>query len=189
MATPKAPAKKAAAKPAAKKTPVKKAAAPKAAKPAAKKAAAPKAAKPAAKKAPTKTAVAPKAAKPAAKKAPAKKVVAPKAAPKAVGPVKARYSKSQIVQEIADITSVARKEVGKMLEHLEDIIARHLSPKGPGEFVLPGILKINTIKKPAKKARKGVNPFTGEEQMFKAKPASTAVKVRPLKKLKEMAGK
>lgn len=167
MAAKKAPAKKAAAKPAAKK------AAPKAAaKPAAKKVAA----KPAAKKA-------------APKKAAVKKVVAPKAAPKAAGPVKARYSKSQIVQEIADITSVARKEVGKMLEHLEDIIARHLSPKGPGEFVLPGILKINAIKKPAKKARKGVNPFTGEEVMFKAKPASTAVKVRPLKKLKEMAAK
>ena len=167
MAAKKAPAKKAAAKPAAKK------AAPKAAaKPAAKKVAA----KPAAKKA-------------APKKAVVKKVVAPKAAPKTAGPVKARYSKSQIVQEIADITSVARKEVGKMLEHLEDIIARHLSPKGPGEFVLPGILKINAIKKPAKKARKGVNPFTGEEVMFKAKPASTAVKVRPLKKLKEMAAK
>ena len=168
MAAKKAPAKKAAAKPAAKKAAPKKAA-----KPAAKKVAA----KPAAKKAAPK-----KAAKPAAKK-----VVAPKAVAKPSGPVKSRYSKSQIVQEIADITSVARKEVGKMLEHLEDIIARHLSPKGPGEFVLPGILKINAIKKPAKKARKGINPFTGEEVMFKAKPASTAVKVRPLKKLKEMA--
>jgi nucleoid DNA-binding protein len=170
MAAKKAPAKKAAAKPAAKKAAPKKAA-----KPAAKKVAA----KPAAKKAAPK-----KAAKPAAKK-----VVAPKAVAKPSGPVKSRYSKSQIVQEIADITSVARKEVGKMLEHLEDIIARHLSPKGPGEFVLPGILKINAIKKPAKKARKGINPFTGEEVMFKAKPASTAVKVRPLKKLKEMAAK
>jgi nucleoid DNA-binding protein len=163
----------------------KKAPAKKAAKPAAKKAAPKKvAAKPAAKKAAPKKAAPKKAAKPAVKK-----VVAAKAVAKPTGPVKSRYSKSQIVQEIADITSVARKEVGKMLEHLEDIIARHISPKGPGEFVLPGILKINTIKKPAKKARKGVNPFTGEEQMFKAKPASTAVKVRPLKKLKEMAAK
>ncbi|NNC55586.1 MAG: integration host factor, partial [Pseudomonadales bacterium] len=57
-----------------------------------------------------------------------------------------------------------------------------------GEFVLPGLLKVNTVKKPARKARKGINPFTGEETMFKAKPASIAVKVRPLKKLKEMAG-
>ena len=142
-----------------------------------------------AKKAPAKKPAAKKAAPKKAAKPAAKKAAAPKAAPKAVGPVKSRYSKSQIVQEIADITSVARKEVGKMLEHLEDIIARHLSPKGPGEFVLPGILKINAIKKPAKKARKGINPFTGEEVMFKAKPASTAVKVRPLKKLKEMAAK
>ncbi len=177
MATKKAPAKKAAAPKAAKPAAAKKAAAPKAAaKPAAKKAAAPKAAKPAAKKA-----AAPKAAKPAVKKA------APAAKP--AGPVKARYSKNQIVQEISEITALARKEVGKVLEHLEDIIARHLSPKGPGEFVLPGILKINAIKKPAKKARKGINPFTGEEVTFKAKPASTAVKVRPLKKLKEMAAK
>ncbi|HQQ63896.1 MAG TPA: HU family DNA-binding protein [Pseudomonadales bacterium] len=165
----------------------------------AKKAAAPKAAKPAAKKAPAKKAAAPKAAKPAAKKAPAKKAAAPKAAKpvakkaapaaKPAGPVKARYSKNQIVQEISDLTTLARKEVGKVLEHLEDIIARHISPKGPGEFVLPGILKINAVKKPAKKARKGINPFTGEEVTFKAKPASTAVKVRPLKKLKEMAAK
>jgi nucleoid DNA-binding protein len=166
MATKKAPAKKAAAKPAAKK------AAPKAAKPVAKKAAA----KPAAKKA-------------AAPKAAAKKAAAPKVAAKPAGPIKERYNKSQIVQEIADMTAMARKEVGKVLEHLEDIIARHISPKGPGEFVLPGILKINAVKKPAKKARKGINPFTGEEVVFKAKPASTAVKVRPLKKLKEMAAK
>ena len=172
MAVKKAPAKKAPAKkPVAKKVAPKKAAA----KPVVKKVAA----KPAAKKAAPK-----KAAKPAAKKA-----VVAKVAAKPAGVVKSRYSKSQIVQEIADITSVARKEVGKMLEHLEDIIARHLSPKGPGEFVLPGILKINAVKKPAKKARKGINPFTGEEVMFKAKPASTAVKVRPLKKLKEMAAK
>lgn len=163
---------------AAKKAPAKKAAKP-AAKKAAPKAAAKKVAKPVAKKAAPK-----KAAKPVAKK-----VAAPKAVAKPAGPVKSRYSKGQIVQEISDMTSVARKEVGKMLEHLEDIIARHLSPKGPGEFVLPGILKINAVKKPAKKARKGINPFTGEEVMFKAKPASTAVKVRPLKKLKEMAAK
>jgi len=57
-----------------------------------------------------------------------------------------------------------------------------------GEFVLPGLLKISTVRKPATKARKGVNPFTKEEVMFKARPASTAVKVRPLKGLRDMAG-
>jgi nucleoid DNA-binding protein len=56
-----------------------------------------------------------------------------------------------------------------------------------GEFTIPGVMKITTVKKPARKARKGINPFTGEETVFKAKPASTAVKVRPLKKLKEFA--
>lgn len=186
MATSKSTAKKPAAKkpaakkPVAKKAPAKKAPAKKAAPKAAVKKVAPKAA---AKKVVAKKAV--------AKKAPAKKAVAKKvAAPmKITGPLKARYSKSQIVQEISEMTELARKEVGKVLEHLEDIIARHVSVKGPGEFVLPGILKINSVKKPAKKARKGVNPFTGEEVMFKAKPASTAIKVRPLKKLKEMASK
>jgi nucleoid DNA-binding protein len=170
MAAKKAPAKKTAAP---------KAAAPKAAKPAAKKAA-PKVAKPVAKKA------APKAAKPAAKKA-----AAPKAVAKPSAPIKARYSKSQIVQEISDITALARKEVGKVLEHLEDIIARHMSPKGPGEFALSGLLKIKTVKKPAQKARKNVpNPFKpGETMDVAAKPASVKVKVLPLKKLKEMAAK
>jgi hypothetical protein len=167
----------------------------------AKKAAAPKAAKPVAKKAPAKKVAAPKpvakkaAPKAAAKKAPAKKVVAAKAKPvaatKSTSPVKARYSKNQIVQEISEITSLARKEVGKVLEHLEDIIARHMSPKGPGEFSLSGLLKIKTVKKPAQKARKNVpNPFKpGELMDVAAKPASVKVKVLPLKKLKEMAAK
>ena len=67
------------------------------------------------------------------------------------------------------------------------IIEGHIKKRAVGEFVLPGLLKVSAVKKPAKKARKGINPFTGEEQMFKAKPASIAVKVRPLKKLKEFA--
>lgn len=63
---------------------------------------------------------------------------------------------------------------------------RHIKKGAGGEFVLPGLLKIVTVKKPARPARMGVNPFTGEKMQFKAKPASTAVKVRPLKKMKEM---
>ncbi|WP_372764740.1 HU family DNA-binding protein, partial [Litorivivens sp.] len=66
-------------------------------------------------------------------------------------------------------------------------IARSVSKKGLGEFTVPGLMKVVTVKKPARKARKGINPFTGEETTFKAKPASIAVKVRPLKKLKEYA--
>ena len=135
--------------------------------------------------------------KAAAKKAPAKKAAAkkaPAAKAKAAAPakkvntalVKERYNKTQIVTEIAEATSLSKKEVGAVIDELGSMIERHIKPKACGEFVLPGLLKINTIKKPAKKARKGINPFTGEETMFKAKPASTVVKVRPLKKLKEM---
>ncbi|HEX7763337.1 MAG TPA: HU family DNA-binding protein, partial [Cellvibrio sp.] len=78
-------------------------------------------------------------------------------------------------------------QVQAVLDELTNIIEGHVKKKGVGEFVLPGLLKITTVKKPATKARKGINPFTKEEVTFKAKPASISVKVRPLKKLKEMA--
>jgi nucleoid DNA-binding protein len=108
----------------------------------------------------------------------------------AVGPaVKNRYSKSEILTSIADSTGLPRKSVGAVLDSLDGLVARHISARGCGEFVLPGLLKILTVKKPARKARKGINPFTGEETMFKAKPASIAVKIRPLKRVKEMAAK
>lgn len=152
---------------------------------AAKKPAAPKAA---AKKAPAAKA-APKA---AAKKAPApkaavKKAPAVKAAPAVVKPIAERQNKTQMLQQISDATELSKKQVQAVLDELTNIIEGHIKKKGVGEFVLPGLLKITTVKKPATKARKGINPFTGEEVMFKAKPASTSVKVRPLKKLKEMA--
>jgi nucleoid DNA-binding protein len=134
------------------------------------------------------------AAKPAAKKAPAKapakKAAAPKAAaPKAavVKPIAERQNKTQMLTRIAETTELSRKQVQAVLDELTNIIEGHIKKKGVGEFVLPGLLKITTVKKPATKARKGINPFTGEETTFKAKPASTSVKVRPLKKLKEMA--
>jgi len=66
------------------------------------------------------------------------------------------------------------------------LIARHLKKGGAGQFTIPGLMKWEVKRKPAKKARRGINPFTGEEMMFKAKPARNVVKVRPLKKLKEM---
>ncbi len=101
-------------------------------------------------------------------------------------PIKDKYSKTQILDQIAADTGLTRKQVGSVIDGLSDIIGGHLDKRGVGEFVLPGLLKISTIKKPATKARKGINPFTKEEVMFKAKPASTAVKVRPLKALKDM---
>lgn len=126
--------------------------------------------------------------KAASKKAPAKKTAAKKAAPaKKVKAVKEKYTKTQILNQIAENTELTRKQVQSVLDELGDVIHSHVKKRSVGEFTLPGLLKITTVKKPAKKARKGINPFTGEETMFKAKPASTQVKVRPLKKLKEMA--
>jgi nucleoid DNA-binding protein len=143
--------------------------------------AAPKAAAKAAPKAAAKKA-------PAAKAAPAKKAPAAKAAaPAVVKPIAERQNKTQMLQQIADATELSKKQVQAVLDELTNVIEGHVKKKGIGEFVLPGLLKITCVKKPATKARKGINPFTGEEVMFKAKPASTAVKVRPLKKLKEMA--
>lgn len=138
----------------------------------------------------------PAAKKPAAKKAAAKKTVAKKAAPKKVvvaapkrktTAIKDKMTKSQIFTEIGDNTDLSRKQVAAVFDELELLIERSIKKRGLGEFTVPGLMKVTTVKKPAKKARKGVNPFTGEEQMFKAKPASIAVKVRPLKKLKEFA--
>jgi nucleoid DNA-binding protein len=157
-----------------------------AAKPAAK--AAPKAAaKPAAAKAAPKAAPKAAAKKAPAAKAAAKKAPAAKAAPAVVKPIAERQNKTQILQQISDSTELSKKQVQSVLDELTNIIEGHVKKKGVGEFVFPGLFKITCVKKPATKARKGINPFTGLETTFKAKPASTSVKVRPLKKLKEFA--
>ncbi len=100
--------------------------------------------------------------------------------------ISTKYNKTQIVGDIAEGTGLTRKQVGSVIEGLGCVIERHVKKGAVGEFVLPGLLKINTVRKPATKERKGVNPFTGEETVFKARPARTVVKVRALKKLKEM---
>lgn len=122
------------------------------------------------------------------KKATAKKAPAKAAAPqKRIKAISERYSKTQMVTQIAENTELTRKQVQSVLDELSDVIEGHIKKRACGEFVLPGLMKIVTVKKPARKARKGINPFTGEETVFAAKPASTTVKIRPLKKLKEMA--
>ena len=99
----------------------------------------------------------------------------------------AKFTKTQIVSQISEDTELSKKQVDSVLDSLAEIIQLHINKRSVGEFVLAGLMKIQTVKKPATKARMGINPFTKEEQMFKAKPASITVKVRPLKKLKEMA--
>lgn len=106
---------------------------------------------------------------------------------KTKGLVKEKFTKGQILADIADSTGLTKKQVGAVIDELGVLIERHIKKNSAGEFVLPGLLKIATIRKPATKERKGINPFTGEEAVFKARPARTVVKVRPLKKLKAMA--
>jgi nucleoid DNA-binding protein len=95
-------------------------------------------------------------------------------------------TKSALFQEIAGSTNLSRKQVAEVFDALSKVIKRELGKKGPGAFTLPGLLKMKLVKKPATKARKGINPFTKQEQMFKAKPARNVVRARPLKTLNEM---
>ena len=107
---------------------------------------------------------------------------------KAAAPtVKSVLSKSALVQHLSGTSGAAAKDVRAVIGALEQTIRASIGKKGPRTFVLPGLLKITAVAVPAKKARKGINPFTGEETVFKAKPATVKVKVRPLKKLKDAA--
>ena len=136
-----------------------------------------------AKKAPAKKAAKKAAAKrPAAKKkAPAKKAAASKATA-----VNKKMTKTGILNEIAQNTDLSRKQVDAVLEELESLIERHIKKRAVGEFTLPGLLKVRSVKRPATKKRMGRNPATGEEIVIPAKPATTRVRVTPLKRLKEM---
>jgi len=95
-------------------------------------------------------------------------------------------SKSEIVSGIAETTGLSKKQVGSVFEAMTGQIKKSLGRSGPGVYTVPGLMKLVVIRKPATKAHMGVNRFTGEEVMFKAKPARNVVKVRPLKNLKEM---
>jgi nucleoid DNA-binding protein len=93
-------------------------------------------------------------------------------------------TKSEVLNQIAKDTELSRKQVASVFDSLSGVIKKSL--RGNGLFTMPGLLKMKVVKKPATKAREGVNPFTGEKMMFKAKPASKKVRVMPLKSLKSM---
>jgi len=123
----------------------------------------------------------------AKKKTAKKKVASKKAAPaKKIKVVKEAMTKTALYADIAESTELSKKDVVKVFEALGDIINGHIKKNAVGTFTLPGLLKVKTVRKPATKKRKGINPFTGEETTFKAKPARTVVKVLPLKKMKDM---
>ncbi len=120
--------------------------------------------------------------KKAAKKKAAKKVVSAKR----IVAIKEPMTKTALFASIADATELPKKDVIKVFDALSDVINGHIKKNAVGTFTLPGLLKVKTVRKPATKKRKGVNPFTGEDTIFKAKPARTVVKVLPLKKMKDM---
>ena len=95
-------------------------------------------------------------------------------------------TKSEILACIAQSTELSRKQVSSVFDALSGCIKAAVGKKGPGVFALPGLLKIVVIQKPATPKRKGINPFTKQEQIFQAKPARKVIKVRPLKALKDM---
>jgi nucleoid DNA-binding protein len=95
-------------------------------------------------------------------------------------------TKSEILVNIAKATQLSRKQVASVFDCLNGQIKAAVGKKGPGVFALPGLLKIMVIVKPATPQRKGINPFTKQEQVFKAKPARKVIKVRALKALKDM---
>ncbi len=94
-------------------------------------------------------------------------------------------TKSTLYQKIAESTNLSRKQVGEVFDALAKLVSQELGKKGPGVFMLPGLLKLRLIRKPATKAGQRPNPFTKEPQMFKAKPARNVVRIRPLKALNE----
>ncbi len=104
---------------------------------------------------------------------------------KAAG-AKKPMTKSEILSSLSESTELSKKEVAGVFEDLAALIAKNLKKSGAGVFTIPGLSKIKVVRKPATKARMGINPFTKEETMFKAKPARNVVKIQPLKALKDM---
>jgi nucleoid DNA-binding protein len=123
-----------------------------------------------------------------AKKAAAKPAETKGAAPgKAEGSSKTKAAtKSEIYGAIAEKTGIGKREVSKVFDALSEMIGKELGKKGPGAFVIPGLLKLKVVRKPATKAKQGVNPFTKEPMTIKAKPARNVVKAVPMKALKEL---
>ncbi len=96
-----------------------------------------------------------------------------------------RMSKSEFVGAIAEKSGLTKKQVSEVFDAMHTVVVKELGKGGPGEVVLPGMLKLNVITKPATPERPGINPFTKQPTIFKAKPARKVVKARVLKGLKD----
>lgn len=97
-------------------------------------------------------------------------------------------TKSEILSTISDHVGISKKEAGAVFAVMGDMIQADLKKGAVGAFTVPGMMKVSVVRKPATKARKGINPFTKEPTIFKAKPARNVVKVRPMKGLKDLVG-
>jgi nucleoid DNA-binding protein len=97
-----------------------------------------------------------------------------------------RMSKAQIITELSEKSGMQKKDVQNVLNELLALVERELGPKGPGEFVVPEIVKLKVKNVPAKPAHKGLDPFTKQEKEFPAKPASRKVRASPMKRLKQL---
>ena len=100
--------------------------------------------------------------------------------------LKEAMTKPQLLDALSESTGLQRKDVAAVLDELGVVIERHVKRRAVGTFTLPGLLKIKAVRKPATKARKMISPFTGQEITVAAKPASRAVKVQPLSRLKRV---
>jgi len=119
---------------------------------------------------------------------PAKKAAAPiKAAAAAPKPIKTAFNKTSLIAHLAEQTGVEAKAVKAVVATLEATMLASVHKKGLGEFTMPGLFKVNVLNVPAKKKRTGIDPFTKQERVFAAKPATVKIKVRALKKLKDAA--
>lgn len=120
---------------------------------------------------------APKAAEPKAAPAPAEKAAASR--PKTV-------TKAEVYTTLGEKTGLSKKEIATVFSALSEVIGKELGKKGPGLFTIPGLLKLKVVRKPATKAKQGINPFTKEPMTIKAKPARNVIKALPLKALKDL---
>jgi nucleoid DNA-binding protein len=95
-------------------------------------------------------------------------------------------TKTEIITALCEATELSKQQVSGLLDELGKLIGTNLNEAGPGVFNVPGLMKIKVVRKPATPERNGINPFTKEETVFKAKPARNVVKILPLKGLKDM---
>ena len=97
-----------------------------------------------------------------------------------------RLTKAQVVTELANGADLDKKSINRVFEEIQQLIRKQLTGRGPGEFVIPGLVKLRVVKKPATKERQGINPFTKEPITIPAKPASKKVRATALKALKDL---